>query len=83
LALFNRKERSKVNTLAIIGRLQKLLTKANIDRLDRVLSLLTMADSRMYAAFWAEFGGGPVEKGETYNTLCELRKIVRQYGGLR
>jgi hypothetical protein len=72
-----------VNTLAIIGRLQKLLTKANIARLDRVLSLLTMADSRMYAAFWAEFGGTPAEKGETYNVLCELRKIVRQYGGLR
>jgi hypothetical protein len=72
-----------VNTLAIIGRLQRLLTKANIDRLDRVLSLLTMADSQMYAAFWQEFGGTPAEKGETYNVLCELRKIVRQYGGLR
>jgi hypothetical protein len=72
-----------VNTLAIVGRLQKLLSPTNIHRLDRVLSLITMADSQLYAAFWNEFGGTPEEKGATYNTLCELRKIVRAYGGLR
>jgi hypothetical protein len=80
------KEGPVMSTLAIVGKLQRLLTKENIKQFDRVFEVLTDPSTHTYAVFWHEIHDKYPEfndavKGTTYRALLALRAILREYGG--
>jgi hypothetical protein len=78
-----------VSTLAVVGKLQRLLSSQAIVLLDYVLESLTNPHMTSYGAFWSNFGDrfpeAPREamKGQTYSILQQLRTIIREYGELK
>lgn len=76
-----------MSTLAIVGKLQRLLSKENIKQFDRVFEILTDPSTHTYAVFWHEIQVKYPEfndatKGTTYRALLALRTILQEYGGI-
>lgn len=77
-----------MSTLAVVGKLQRLLSAQAIVLLDAVLESVTNPSAAGYTAFWDTFGQRfpaatrEATKGQTYSILKQLQGIIREYGGI-
>ena len=78
-----------MSTLAVVGKLQRLLSAQAIVLLDAVLESVTNPTSSCYSVFWNTFGERFSQsnreeiKGKAYGILQQLRTIIREYGELK
>lgn len=73
-----------MSKIAVANKLQRLLTRENINNLDCAFGVLTDPSTHAYAIFWHEIQDNYPEfndsvKNATYRALLALRAILREY----